>query len=187
MEELGKLDISHQGLTTLEGINLTGVITLNCSSNYLTSLPATLPPTLEYLWCSDNLLTSLPKLPPNLKRLWCCNNRLKVLPPLPLTLKILWCRDNQLTSLPDLPRYLSNLWASGNPCCFTNNEYYINTIKLQEHNEKREKLGLQSVDMFPSKEEWDNIDQRYTIFRYEPGGDMFEQAQQEIKNLLAEN
>ena len=50
------LDLSHRGLTTLEGIDLTGVTYLDCSFNKLTSLPE-LPIGLKNLLCSYNKLT----------------------------------------------------------------------------------------------------------------------------------
>ena len=70
-----KLDLSNQGLTTLEGIDLTGVTHLNCSRNNLTFLPV-LPHTLEQLVCSQNKLVSLPKLPNKLLFLICKDNKL---------------------------------------------------------------------------------------------------------------
>ena len=84
---------------------------LYCGFNKLSSLPTTLPESLEILYCSYNKLTSLPDLTrfKNLKKLYCSKNQLTSLPnPLPQGLEELICSDNQLTSLPDLTR-LKNL------------------------------------------------------------------------------
>ena len=57
--------------------------------------------------------------------------------------------------------------------------------KLLQHNEKCKKLGLTTVDKLPDQKECDDINERYITSRYVPGGDMFEQAQEEIENLLS--
>ena len=70
-----KKDLSNQGLTTIDGIDLTGVTELNCGYNQLVSLPV-LPDSLQQLYCDDNQLVSLPVLPDSLQRLNCDNNSL---------------------------------------------------------------------------------------------------------------
>ena len=107
------LDLSFKNLTTLDGIDLTGVTELDCSNNQLTSLPP-LPKTLKELYCSNNQLTSLPPLPETLEILYCEYNQLTSLPPLPETLEELICFNNQLTSLPPLPETLKKLCCSNN-------------------------------------------------------------------------
>ena len=81
----------------------------------LTVIPeGMLPPTLQYLQCTGNKLTSLPSLPQNLKELNCGWNQLTSLPELPPTLQELYCSNNQLTSLPELPPTLKILYYSNN-------------------------------------------------------------------------
>ena len=129
-----KLDLSHRGLTTLEGIDLPeGLTDLRCYGNRLTSLPklpsslkllnceynrlehlSDLPPSLTVLICNGNRLTSLPSLPSSLTELFCTKNQLINLPRLPPTLKTLMCQFNLLTSLPDLPSSLTLLTCRNN-------------------------------------------------------------------------
>lgn len=127
-------------------------------------------------------------LPKNLEILKCEHNQLRSLPPLPSSLKVLWCDRNWLSTLPDLPIGLINLdcWSNGFNFRESAQKFGdINCIKLQQHNEKCIKLGLERVTRFPSIEEWNDINERYTEFRYSPGGDMFEQSMNAIKNLLS--
>jgi len=81
---------------------------LYCSDNKLSSLPTTLPQSLEVLYCSKNKLTSLSDLTrlKNLKKLYCSHNQLSSLPnTLPQSLEVLYCSKNKLISLPDLSRF----------------------------------------------------------------------------------
>jgi len=81
-------------------------ILLNLSNLGLSSLPENLFEhfiRLKIIDCSQNQLTSLPKLPAFLERLDCSGNRLTSLPSFPSSLYIVRCDDNQLTSLPLLP------------------------------------------------------------------------------------
>ena len=106
------LTINSRNITVLPDLTrFKNLKKLYCGFNKLTSLPTTLPESLEILHCSYNTLTSLPDLKnlKNLKRLYCSNNQLTSLPnPLPQGLEELICSDNQLTSLPDL-KNLKNL------------------------------------------------------------------------------
>ena len=227
-----RLDLYRRGLTSLDGIDLTGVTELLCSTNRLISLPE-LPSTLLFLDCSINCLTYLPDqgqgLPPNLKKLNCSYNQLTVLcttdQGLPSTLEELFCYSNQLTSLPKLPSTLKGLYCSNNQLtslpklpfslrilfCANNHFFYpldlpyylkilhvngvdssktkicAKSLKLEQHNEKRKKLGLEQVRKLPKKDIWDEINERFISSQYEPGGYMFEQAQQEIIQLLLSN
>ena len=71
---LQTLDCTSNSLTFLPALP-TGLISLNCYSNYLTSLPTTLPSSLRNLDCSINKLTSLPiALPSSLRNLDCSGN-----------------------------------------------------------------------------------------------------------------
>ena len=62
------------------------------------TLPEILPKSLEWLYCSDSQLTTLPELPKGLKILHCSNNQLTSLPELPKSLKELYCYNNHLPS-----------------------------------------------------------------------------------------
>ena len=86
---------------------------LFCSHNLLTSLPP-LPNSLTHLGCDNNQLTSLPPLPNSLTNLDCGNNQLTSLPPLPNSLQSLNCDYNQLTSLPALPNSIEGIACSFN-------------------------------------------------------------------------
>ena len=93
---------------------------LYCSDNKLSSLPTTLPQSLEVLYCSKNKLISLPDLSrfKNLKELYCYKNKLTSLPTiLPQTLVTLYCFDNKLTYLPSLPEKILYFYYPNNPIC----------------------------------------------------------------------
>lgn len=104
--------------------------------------------------------------------LMCNGNQLTSLS-LPPSLERLFCYENNFTDEPDLPWSLIKC-----------NGQHPQPIQLAQHNEKRRKLGLENVCKFPTKEEWDDINERYTDSKYMPGGYMFEHAQQEIQSLL---
>ncbi len=72
------LDLSGQGLTSLEGLAaFPNLETLNCSQNKLTELDLTQNPNLTRLYCTDNLLTELDvSKNPKLISLYCAYNRL---------------------------------------------------------------------------------------------------------------
>lgn len=72
------LDLSGQGLTSLEGLEaFPNLETLNCSQNKLTELDLTQNPNLTRLYCTDNLLTELDvSKNPKLISLYCAYNRL---------------------------------------------------------------------------------------------------------------
>ncbi len=86
----GRVDCSYENLTEITHIPDT-VITLNCTGNYLTSLPEL--NNITYLKCSNNKLTKLPELP-NLTSLDCSYNKLTALPEMP-KLESLDCTKNK--------------------------------------------------------------------------------------------
>jgi len=88
--------------------------TLCCANLGLVELPASLPPKMEVLECSNNLLTHLPPLPPNLKELYCDSNMLTELPTLPRGITKLSCFSNRLWRLPELPNKLRLLSCYNN-------------------------------------------------------------------------
>ena len=89
---------------------------LDCKSNngWLYRLPK-LPPTLEELYCDNNVISRLPELPDSLKILSCYNNKLNKLSDLPEKLTNLYCENNNLKELPDLPESLKILHCYNNP------------------------------------------------------------------------
>jgi len=108
---------SYNQLTSLPSTLPESLQTLDCSNNNLTSLPSSLPESLQILDCYNNDLTSLPSnLPESLRGLYCSNNKLTSLPStLPESLQKLWCSGNNLTSLPSsLPESLQILNCSNN-------------------------------------------------------------------------
>ncbi len=99
---LKELDCSKKGLTDLEDIKyFTGLLSLDCSDNQLTSLDISNNIALEELRCGKNNLTSL-EVSRNiaLTDLDCNDNQLTTLDVSKNTdLTYLYCGDNQLTSL----------------------------------------------------------------------------------------
>ena len=191
--EMTTLDLSNKNLTTLDGIDLTGVTHLICSDNNLTCLPPlpddlrelwcsdnnltclpSLPDGLQELWCSDNNLTCLPSLPNSLQKLWCYNNKLTSLPHLPDSLQELGCYNNKLTSLPHLPDSLQELWSYND----TLTETDLTTIKLFQHNENRKDLGLPIVEQIENDQE---IRRDWMIWQYRLDGEKYNKAREHIE------
>ena len=118
------LSIEDRYITSLPDLTrFTNLKELYCSNNLLTSLPNNLPQGLEILHCSKNKLSSLPDLTrfKNLKELYCSNNQLNSLPNhLPQSLEKIHCSSNQLKYLPTiLPQNLKALY------CFENKLTYL--------------------------------------------------------------
>jgi Leucine-rich repeat (LRR) protein len=86
---------------------------LYCSNNNLNSLPP-LNENLRILFCSSNKLTLLPQLNENLQKLYCSNNQLTSLPLLNENLQKLFCYNNKLTLLPQLNENLEYLYCEYN-------------------------------------------------------------------------
>lgn len=190
------LNLTGRGLTTLEGIDLTGVTHLQCDGNKLSSLPERLPDTIMVIYCGSNKLTSLPaKLPRELYMLHCDYNNLTSLPDvLPEKLDVLYCPFNKLTSLPKrLPHNLSFLDCRNNNLRYlpffpvslqylacSNNylpENAYHKILLQQHNQKRRDLGLPIVEKL--EEDWD-IRHRWTLLQYELDSEEYNKAEREM-------
>jgi len=118
LEDTLTLSIDDRGLTSLPDLTrFKNLKELYCSDNLLTSLPDNLPQSLEILYCSNNQLTSLPDLTrfKNIKELYCYNNQLTSLPTtLPQGLEKIHCSSNQLNYLPTLPKNLIELICSNN-------------------------------------------------------------------------
>jgi uncharacterized repeat protein (TIGR01451 family) len=111
---LNIMNVSNREIADLTGIEyFPSLVFLECNNNKLTSLPS-LPSSLSILYCYDNQLTSLPSLPPNLGLLWCSNNELTSIPSLPSNLDVLSCDNNHLTTLPALSPPLRNLNCGNN-------------------------------------------------------------------------
>ncbi len=109
------ISCANDSIADLTGIQyFDGLQTLYCSHNLLTSLPR-LPRTLRTFGCDYNLMTSLPSfLPDTLEFINCSYNNLPNIPTLPSFLTQLLCDNNQLVSLPTLPNALTNLQCSYN-------------------------------------------------------------------------
>src|ERR1035437_10396697 len=96
------VDVSNSSIADLTGIeNFVNINYLNCSNNLLTFLPD-LPTNISNFNCSINQLTSLPTLPTGIVQFHCNNNQLTSLPALPSTLEDLDCKFNFITALPTL-------------------------------------------------------------------------------------
>jgi Leucine-rich repeat (LRR) protein len=110
------LTVSLLNVADLKGIEGFSLLSsINCTDSKLTTLPANMPSTLQYINVEFNEITSLPTLPSNLKRFDCSNNLLKSLPNLPSTLQILDCSYNQISALPSvLPYDLMTLFCTNN-------------------------------------------------------------------------
>ena len=99
---LKELDLSEKGITDLEDIKyFTGLLSLDCSDNQLTTLDLSTNIGLGYLDCSGNQLTSFDiRKNTALYYLDCYSNQLTSLDVSNnIALRELWCDSNQLSSL----------------------------------------------------------------------------------------
>ena len=111
------LDLSSLELTSLPESLPASLQRLFVNRNQLTSLQESLPASLKVLNAADNQLTSLPEsLPASLEELIVSRNQLTSLPEsLPALLEQLYAADNQLTRLPEsLPALLQRLAVADN-------------------------------------------------------------------------
>jgi hypothetical protein len=106
---------TYYSISDLNGLQyFDNLDTLYCQENQIVTLP-TLPHTLKFLKCDDNLITSLPSiLPDAMTDLYCNFNGISTLPPLPAGLSTLECSYNQLSNLPPLPNSLKHLYCGYN-------------------------------------------------------------------------
>ncbi|MEN6459805.1 MAG: leucine-rich repeat domain-containing protein, partial [Syntrophomonas sp.] len=152
------LDVNSGNISSLDGLGDftgTGLLSLDCSNNQLTSLPA-LPDGLQYLDCHDNQLASLPGLPASLQELRCYQNQLGSLPdPLPASLLRLNCSGNQLTGLPVLPAGLLMLGCNNNTIAtlpaLPNGLQYLNCYQNQLASLPALPNGLQYLDCYQNQ------------------------------------
>lgn len=106
--QLSGLDVSNQQLITIPVLS-NSVLFIVATNNQITSLPNSLPSSLEYLRVSQNRLSQLPVLPTSLKALKCNDNQLTSLPTLPNLLAYLDVSNNiALACLPSIPNNLVN-------------------------------------------------------------------------------
>ncbi len=145
------MNLSNKNLTSLDGIDLTGVTDLICDNNMLTFLPC-LPDSLKLLSCQGNKMISLPQLPDSLMALQCNNNNLSSLPILPDSLQTLWCWDNNFS------------------------ETHLFKIRLNQHNEMRRDLNLPIVDVITNGKE---IKEQWSIWQYRVDGEKYKRAEKE--------
>jgi len=125
-----RLDCSFNRLMDLPTHSTPQLQHLECSDNYIKSLPP-LSNVLVYLYCGDNHLETLPPLPNSLKRIDCSGNHIKHLPTLPENLEQLLCYGNELYYLPLLPPSLKIIHFENNPMCEYFNTFNINILRTQ--------------------------------------------------------
>ncbi len=109
------MEYKFGGITNLPAPLPADLKFLDCSNNYIETIPA-LPPFLEYLNCSiywyvfPNPMLTLPNLPPNLRTLIAIYTGITTLPELSDSLRVLNVSSNgSLHCLPHLPQHLQSL------------------------------------------------------------------------------
>lgn len=107
-EFIYSLRVNQNSQTILHLYNLSNLTILNCSSNPISFLPSTLPPTLTILDCSYTNLTVLSELPSTLTTLFCQGSPIQKLS-VNQNLLFLDCSDTQITQIPELPPRLQTL------------------------------------------------------------------------------
>ncbi len=102
-------------LSDLTGIQYFKSLTsLDCSNCGLFNLSNQLPASLQFLYCQNNQLNSLPPLPWGLYVLNCSNNQLTSLPSLGYWLGQLDCSHNQISNLPTMNTQIQKLYCQNN-------------------------------------------------------------------------
>ena len=117
------INLCDMGLFVLPDLSrFTNLQYLHCSHNNLTYLPK-LNETLLGLYCDNNKLTSLPELDSSLTLLYCCDNELTCLPKFNKNLLQIFCTYNKLTCLPEFDPDVHNILLyidyHNNPVCDT--------------------------------------------------------------------
>ena len=125
-----RLDCSFNRITYLPTHSTPLLNYLECSDNYIESLPP-LSPVLIQLYCGDNYLEQLPSLPDSIIRIDCSSNRIKHLPTLPKNLNYLLCYNNNLYHLPLLPETLQTIHFENNPMSEYFDAFNIELLRKQ--------------------------------------------------------
>lgn len=60
----------------------------------------------------------------------------------------------------------------------------IDVVLLEQHNEKRQCLGMEKVDRLPSREELVQVDHEYQLWLYRPGGDKYLEYEKIVNRLV---
>ncbi|MEY4926142.1 MAG: leucine-rich repeat protein [Bacteroidota bacterium] len=97
------LSCDNQNIASIEGIKyFKNLETLYCTNNVLTSMPK-LPNSLTYLDCQQNQILSFYAFPTVLNQLNCSGNPLNCLPTLPNSLHFLRTTNTAITCIPNRP------------------------------------------------------------------------------------
>jgi hypothetical protein len=109
----GDIDVSEEGLTSLEGAPQTVDRNFNCRDNKLTSLEGAPQTVGKDFYCSSNRLTSLEGAPQKVGGFFICNsNRLTSLEGSPQEVGGCFdCSDNKLTSLAGAPQKVDGYFS----------------------------------------------------------------------------
>jgi hypothetical protein len=129
-QTIQRLDCSFNRITYLPSCSTLQLNYLECSDNYIGTLPP-LSPVLITLYCGDNYLKKLPPLPNSIKRIDCSSNHINHLPTLPENLTHLICYNNQLYYLPLLPPTLETINFENNPISEYFNAFNIQLLRKQ--------------------------------------------------------
>ena len=139
------LDISNQGLTSLEGMPHTIVGTLNCSGNKLITLKG-MPLTIDgHCLINDNKLTSLKGIAKAV------NGNIH-------------CDMNKLTSLEGIPEKLYGIiYCLDNPNKYLQKEFYfrLNNPQLPEHMIKIKMYLKTKSEYYLTQKEYDNYLEKF--------------------------
>ena len=147
-DDIDIINLNNRNLNVLPNLSrFKNLRYLHCSNNNLTSLPK-LNETLIELWCDNNKLISLPKLNTKLKLLHCSNNNLTLLPEFNENLVDLHCLNNKLTSFPDFNHEFNTILLHID---FENNEFCDNSKEIIQINTTFKKISKIYHDTFYEK------------------------------------
>lgn len=182
----------NPGLVVLPRLNNLSLKFLDCSHSILTSIPE-LPSTLIELNCAYNRITSLPDLSNchNLKQLECQNNAISSITHLPNSIEVIECHNQYLTThdfifqikskikIDRLPENITELKMDGEMPHFPWSLTYYNgsdktavIVKQIQHNYRETCIGKEET-ILPSKYEWDDVWQKYTMWLYRVDGEKY--------------